>query len=74
VAVIVSNNNKKNHGKNVKDTGLTSDGMINPLHLTGSPSDEEDDEDFGVGDLAKHMKKLEVFFALALQGISDIQA
>jgi len=65
--------NAKNRDKNSQEKKeLTSDGMINPLHLTENTNDEED-EDFGIGDLAKHMKKLEVFFALALQGISDIQ-
>jgi len=52
---------------------LKNDGMINPLNLIANLSNDEDDEDSGIGDLAKHMKKLEVFLSLALKGITDIQ-
>jgi hypothetical protein len=58
--------------------GGSSGGMINPLHVKPAPKDDEDDELYvddgnGMGDLALHMKTLEIFFNLYIPTINDIQ-
>ncbi len=55
-------------------------GRINPLQVRPVPQDEEGeqeklyaDEGNGMGDLALHMKTLEIFFSLYIPSLSDIQ-
>ncbi len=56
-----------------------SRGMINPLQVRPSPRDDESDKDklytdeYGLNDLALHMKNLEIFFNLYIPSISDMQ-
>lgn len=55
-------------------------GRINPLEIRPVPQDDEDetdklyqDEGQGMGDLALHLKTLEIFFNLYLPNLSDMQ-
>ncbi len=60
--------------------GGGSGGRINPLQVKPAPRDDDDemdklyiDEGNGMGDLALHMKTLDIFFNLYLPTLSDIQ-
>ncbi len=62
------------------NAGGGSNGKINPLQIRPAPRDEEDetdrlytDEGHGMGDMALHMKNLEIFFNLYLPSLSDMQ-
>jgi hypothetical protein len=60
--------------------GGGSGGRINPLQVKHAPKDDDDeadklyvDEGNGMGDLALHMKTLDIFFNLYLPTLTDIQ-
>jgi len=60
--------------------GGGSKGMLNPLQIRTSPSDEDDeeekfyqDEGNGMGAMALHLKNLEVFFKLYIPSLIDRQ-
>lgn len=59
--------------------GGGSGGRINPLQVRPAPRDDDDehhklyDDTAGMGDLALHMKNLEIFFSLYTPTLSDIQ-
>ena len=60
--------------------GGGSKGRLNPLQVRMSPKDSEDediklyeDEGQGIGDLALHLKNLEVFFKLYIPSLTDRQ-
>ncbi len=55
-------------------------GRINPLQVKAAPTDDDDEQDKlyidegnGMGDLALHMKTLDIFFNLYLPTLTDIQ-
>ncbi len=61
------------------NVGGSSNGMINPLQIRPVPNDEEDEneklfeKENGMGDMALHMKTLDIFFSLYLPSLNDIQ-
>lgn len=64
----------------VLDLGGGGKAMINPLEVRPAPKDEDDeqyrlykDEGNGMGDLALHIKTLEIFFSMYLPELSMIQ-
>ena len=70
----------KNLGGDWINAGGGSNGKINPLQIRPAPRDEEDetdrlysDEGNGMGDMALHIKNLEIFFSLYLPSLTDMQ-
>ena len=62
------------------NAGGGAGGTISPLQIRPAPRDDEDeesplftDEGKGMGDMALHIKTLEIFFSLYLPSLSDIQ-
>ena len=62
------------------NAGGSSGGLINPLEIRPAPRDEENeenplyrDEGNGMGDMALHLKTLEIFFSLYMPSLTDIQ-
>lgn len=62
------------------NAGGSSGGIINPLEIRPAPGDEENeenplyrDEGNGMGDMALHLKTLEIFFSLYIPSLTDIQ-
>ncbi len=60
--------------------GGGSKGRINPFHIKPAPKDDEDENDTlykddgnGLGQLALHMKTLEIFFNLYIPTLTEIQ-
>lgn len=67
-------------GGDLIKAGGRSKAMINPLQIRPAPIDEDDeeirlysDEGNGIGDMAMHIKTLEVFISLYLPSLSEIQ-
>ena len=70
----------ENLGGDWINAGGSSGGLINPLEIRPAPKDEESedtplykDEGNGMGDMALHMKTLEIFFNLYIPSLTDIQ-
>lgn len=78
----------KDMGGDWLDVGGGAGGMVNPLQIRPMPEDDDDEtgeyeendslrlngkENKGMGDLALHLKTLEIFFSLYLPEISDYE-
>lgn len=78
----------KDMGGDWLDVGGGAGGMVNPLQIRPMPEDDDDEtgeyeendslrlngkENKGMGDLALHLKTLEIFFGLYLPEISDYE-
>ncbi len=72
----------RNLGGDVVNVGGGGNGRINPLEVRPLPLDDEgeedpllgdDDKSSGMGDLAMHMKNLEIFFSLYLPELTQLQ-
>lgn len=78
----------KDMGGDWLDVGGGAGGMVNPLQIRPMPEDDDDEtgeyeendslrlngkENNGMGDLALHLKTLEIFFGLYLPEISDYE-
>lgn len=60
------------------NAGGGKEGRINPLEIRPVPQDDEEDIDklysnIGMGNMALHMKTLEIFFSLYIPSLTDIQ-